>query len=262
MKKYVVLVLVLGLIVCVFSGCANWQNPSEKGESQNSSGEPSLTLTIAETLPSCPAFDYREPYVKYCLYAYDNEGALYRVLWTDWDGLNEKDRIVVEYSDMKELEPWAGSGWSPKYEITATHVSLEGASDQTDAASDQTDAAAFSFSYKLEKTEYRAGDRIAIEVTITNTSGKGYSYTGSSSGFCPAISLYYISGDNEKLGHIEHEPYPMTDDYVKYVILDGMSGTGTYYFTVPQDAVCAEYSITLSYQGVAKDFVGVLRIVE
>ena len=255
MKKYVVFALVLALIVCVFSGCEDLQSPSENGENQNSAGGSSLTLTIAETRPSCVAFEYYEPNVKYCLYAFDDEGALYRVLWTDWDGLNEKDRIVVEYSDIKKLDPYLGTGWSPQYEVTATRVSLAGASDQTDAA-------AFSFSYKLEKTEYRAGDRIAIEVTVTNTSGKGYSYTGSSSGFCPAISLYYFSGDNEKLGHIKHEPYPMTDDYVKHVILDGMSGTGTYYFTVPQDAVCAEYSITLSYQGVAKDFVGVLCIVE
>ena len=255
MKKYVVFALVLALIVCVFSGCEDLQSPSEKGENQNSAGGSSLSLTIAETRPSCGAFEYYEPNVKYCLYAFDDEGALYRVLWTDWDGLNEKDRIVVEYSDIKELEPGAGSGWSPQYEVTATRVSLAGASDQTDAA-------AFSFSYKLEKTEYRAGDRIAIEVKVTNTSGKGYSYTGSSSGFLPAISLYYISGDDQKMGHIEHEPYPMTDDYVQYVIVEGMSGTGTYYFTVPQDAVCAAYSITLSYQGVTKDFVGVLNIVE
>ena len=259
MKKYIAFALVLGLVVCVFSGCANWQNPSENGENQNSSGESSLTLTIAETKPSCVPFSYKEPYVKYCLYAYDSEGALYRVLWTDWDGLNEKDRIVVEYSNIKKLDPYLGTGWSPQYEVTATRVRLEGASDQT---SDQTETASFCFSYKLEKTEYRAGDRIAIEVTVTNTSGEVYRFNGSSSEFLPAISLYYISDDNEKLGYIEHEPYPLTDDYVKHVILDGMSGTGTYYFTVPQDAVCAAYSITLSYQGVTKDFVGVLNIVE
>ena len=86
----------------------------------------SLTLTIAETLPSCVAFEHREPNEPYCLYAYDADGHLYRVLWTDWDGLNEKDRVVVEYSDIKEIDQTnPSSGWNPKYEITATSVTLE-----------------------------------------------------------------------------------------------------------------------------------------
>lgn len=86
-----------------------------------------LTLTIAETLPSCVPFEYREPYKPYCLYAYDTDGHLYRVLWTDWDGLSEKDRIVVEYSDIKEIDQTTNpsTGWNPKYEITATNVKLE-----------------------------------------------------------------------------------------------------------------------------------------
>ena len=86
-----------------------------------------LTLTIAETLPSCVPFEYREPYKPYCLYAYDTDGHLYRVLWTDWDGLSEKDRIVVEYSDIKEIDQTTNpsTGWNPKYEITAISVHLE-----------------------------------------------------------------------------------------------------------------------------------------
>ena len=63
----------------------------------------------------------------YCLYAYDAYGQLYRVFWTDWDGLSEKDRIVVEYSDIKEIDQTTNpsTGWNPKYEITATNVKLE-----------------------------------------------------------------------------------------------------------------------------------------
>lgn len=125
MKKYIAFALVLGLLVCLFSGCVGLQKSSGNDENPNSSGEPSIILTIAETLPSCLAFEYREPNVKYCFYARDTEGTLYRVLWTDWEGLNEKDRIVVEYSDIKKLEPYWGSGWSPQYEITATCVELE-----------------------------------------------------------------------------------------------------------------------------------------
>ena len=84
-------------------------------------------MTIAETLPSCVAFEYREPNKPYCLYAYDADGQPYRVLWTDWDGLSEKDRIVVEYSDIKEIDQTTNppTGWNPKYEITATNVKLE-----------------------------------------------------------------------------------------------------------------------------------------
>ena len=85
-----------------------------------------LTLTIAETLPSCAAFEYREPNKPYCLYAYDTDGHLYRVLWTDWDGLKEKDQIFVEYSDIKELDQTnPPGGWTPQYEVVASSVKLE-----------------------------------------------------------------------------------------------------------------------------------------
>lgn len=85
-----------------------------------------LTLTIAETLPSCVPFEYREPYKPYCLYAYDTDGHLYRVLWTDWDGLKEKDQIFVEYSDIKELDQTnPPGGWTPQYEVVASSVKLE-----------------------------------------------------------------------------------------------------------------------------------------
>ena len=85
-----------------------------------------LTLTIAETLPSCPAFEYREPYKPYCLYAYDSDEHLYRVLCTDWDGLKEKDQIIVEYSDIKELDQTnPPGGWTPQYEVVASSVKLE-----------------------------------------------------------------------------------------------------------------------------------------
>ena len=120
----------------------------------------------------------------------------------------------------------------------------------------------FSFSYDIEEREYKAGDCIVIQATITNTSGKSYRYTGAFSDFNPEISLYYISKNNEKLGHIEYEPRAMTTDYNQHVIADGESSTTTYYFNVPEDAACTEYSITLSYKGMQQEFAGVLRVVE
>ena len=91
------------------------QNPSEKPMP--------IAMTIAETLPSCVAFEYREPNTPYCFYAYDADGNLYRVLWTNWEGLNEKDRVIVEYEKLEKLtDVNPPGGWTPQYELTATCV--------------------------------------------------------------------------------------------------------------------------------------------
>lgn len=133
MKRILALILTLVMIITVLSGCMDPQNPSgnEGAQPQNPSSSEgtqnpadksvSLSMTIAETLPSCPAFEEN------CFYAYDTEGNLYRVLWTDFSGLSEKDQIVVEYSDIKKLtyDEYPDGGWTPQYEITATHVTLE-----------------------------------------------------------------------------------------------------------------------------------------
>lgn len=83
-----------------------------------------MILTIAETLPSCVAFEYREPNTPYCFYAFDEDEKLYRVLWTDWDGLKEKDRVIVEYEKLEKLTyaEYPDGGWTPQYELTATEV--------------------------------------------------------------------------------------------------------------------------------------------
>ena len=51
--------------------------------------------------------------------------------------------------------------------------------DGRDPASDSAEAGQFSFFYQLEKTAYQAGERIEIKATITNNTGKDYTYTGS-----------------------------------------------------------------------------------
>lgn len=92
---------------------------------QSPSGKPMpISMTIAETLPSCVAFEYRESNTPHCFYAYDAEENLYRVLWTDWEGLNENDQIIVEYEKLEELtyDEYPIGGWTPQYEITATSV--------------------------------------------------------------------------------------------------------------------------------------------
>lgn len=80
-------------------------------------------MTIAETLPSCVAFEYKGE-KPYCFYAYDTEGRLYRVFWNDFTGLNEKDVVVVDYKEeIKELDRInPPGGWTPQYELTAISV--------------------------------------------------------------------------------------------------------------------------------------------
>lgn len=82
-----------------------------------------IALTIAETLPSLVNFEYRDSNTPYCFYAYDADDNLYRVLWTDWEGLNEKDKIIVEYEKLEEVnEINPPGGWSAQYELTTTSV--------------------------------------------------------------------------------------------------------------------------------------------
>ena len=78
-------------------------------------------------MPGCVAFEYAELGKLYCFYAYDAEGNSYRILWTNFTGLNEKDQIIVEYvDDIKALSyDEYLDGWTPQYEITATNVRME-----------------------------------------------------------------------------------------------------------------------------------------
>lgn len=114
MKRIFAMVLLLILALTALRGCVVSQDPA---------GEPlSMEMTIAKTMPSCVPFENREGKA-YCLYAYDAEGALCRVFWGDFSGLQEGDAITVDYHAVREIkETQAGSGWSPRYELTAVDV--------------------------------------------------------------------------------------------------------------------------------------------
>ena len=127
MRRTLAAVLSFVIMIAALTGCVESQNSSDS-EKKNGTLDTSipLSMTIAETLPSCPAFEYRETDKAYCFYAYDTEGSFYRVIWNDFAGLSEKDPIVVAFSDVKKLTYDAyPSGWTPQYEITATRVVLE-----------------------------------------------------------------------------------------------------------------------------------------
>ena len=119
MKRILAVTLTLVMLLAALAGCNASKKPSGKeGEQNPSGGHLPIILTIAETEPSCPAFESD------CFYAFDTEGILYRVLWTDFEGLHEKDTVAVEYSKKEELNIPADltGGFHAKYEITANNV--------------------------------------------------------------------------------------------------------------------------------------------
>ena len=124
MKRILAFALTLIMVLTALMGCTSTQKPSGDEEEQNPSGKRlPIVMTIAETLPSCVAFEYKDE-KPYCFYAYDTEGKLYRVFWNDFTGLNEKDVIVVDHNDDIKTLTYDEylSGWTPQYEVTAISI--------------------------------------------------------------------------------------------------------------------------------------------
>lgn len=123
---------------------------------------------------------------------------------------------------------------------------------------DAEDQEMFDFSYTVEKQAYARGERIAITTTVTNVSGKNYVYEGSETEFNAWPRLYCTVGSEQVA--LEHEPVAMTEDLNEHVISDGQSSSMTFYYTVPKDALCGEYSLSLSFRGASGDFPSVLTV--
>ena len=64
-----------------------------------------------------------------CFYAVGKNGDLYLVRWSDTQALYEGQLVEVSYDTVEKLEYPDGypSGWTPKYEVTATGVNTYGA---------------------------------------------------------------------------------------------------------------------------------------
>lgn len=128
MKRILTTALILIMLLAVLSGCMAPKNISGKEEKQNPSNENRfLMLNIVESVPSGNSFEYRDEN-PYCFYAYDSDRDIYRIIWTDFTGLNEKNKIIVEYNALKKLtydkSPEPGA-WTPRYEVAALNVKLE-----------------------------------------------------------------------------------------------------------------------------------------
>ncbi|MBR6426946.1 MAG: hypothetical protein IKS28_03880, partial [Clostridia bacterium] len=85
--------------------------------------EKTVTLTVAETRPGNPAFEYRDGN-PYCFYAFDSEGLAFRVIYGSFNSVIEKEVVTVSYSgEVREINETNPPGeWSVKYEINATGV--------------------------------------------------------------------------------------------------------------------------------------------
>jgi len=88
-----------------------------------------MKMVIVESRPSGNAFEYDNR----CFYARDSKGMTYRILWSDFTGLKEKDRIIVEYYKIVELtyDSYPDGGWTPKYEMTVKSVVVDNSEDTT-----------------------------------------------------------------------------------------------------------------------------------
>lgn len=136
MKRSLILMLSWVMLLALLCGCAERveedrtpSNAEQQPVSEQSLavGTLPLAMTIAETVPGGAAFEYKYPNQAYCFYAYDERGNFYRVLWSDFDGLAERDRVSVAYSTMKKLTytEYPDGGYTPPFEITATQVTKQ-----------------------------------------------------------------------------------------------------------------------------------------
>ena len=94
---------------------------------------------------------------------------------------------------------------------------------------------------------FARGDRIKVVTKITNV-GKDHVYEGAETDYRANIAIYcdYFAGGKV---YLECEPIESTTDYMTHYINSGESREATYYFTVPDDAPAAWYTVHLSYGG-------------
>ena len=120
----------------------------------------------------------------------------------------------------------------------------------------------FELTYESDRTLYLVGETVKITAKVTNVSGRTYTYKGGSSDYRPYVRLYPVLED-DKLGEpLEHLPIASTTDMPsKHKIADGKSGQVTFEFPLPEDAHIGKYTVSLSYEGAKKVFVGAISVV-
>ena len=117
MKRIFVSSLTVITVLSLVYGCG----PSPKPCGVHEEGNHDIRLPMAMTIAG---FGYDDG-TPYCFYAYTLNEKLYRVLWTDFDGLNEQDMVLVDHNDIiTELNDiqYPHGTWRPQYEVTAILV--------------------------------------------------------------------------------------------------------------------------------------------
>ena len=100
------------------------------------------------------------------------------------------------------------------------------------------------------------GSTLEITVGMTNISDHDIEFTGSWSAFVPDAMLTM-----RNTCVILHEDYPMTEEYQKYTLAPGQSREMTYTFLIPEQAVCGEYDLVLSFDGQIFTFEKAVQVV-
>lgn len=127
-------------------------------------------------------------------------------------------------------------------------------------ANKPTPKEAFAFGYRIDEATVKQGERVAITVTVTNISGKDYTYTGAYSDYRADARLHSFDSEGEIDKVINHEPAASTTDVGKRVVKDGETSSATYYFNIPEDADCTYYTIYISCFGYGREIKDILLV--
>lgn len=112
---------------------------------------------------------------------------------------------------------------------------------------DRSSSDSFGFSYSIGQGEITKGGRIEITVTLTNSSHKEYSYSGSESDFRAEVKLFCKNGATEYI--VPAEPVPSSDDVGEHTVAPQESRAFTFYFSIPDTAPSGDYNLSVAYQG-------------
>lgn len=273
MKRSLIWMLSAVLLLALLCGCAVRE---EDAEQQSSAEQPTvseqsmtvgtlpLSMTIAETLPGCVAFEYSYP----CFYAYDERGNFYRVLWTDFDGLAERDRVSVAYSALKKLTytEYPDGGYTPAFEITATQVTKQNSLAKNEDGEYEIRLPVSGQTVRMKDEQLRFVPYIDDELvrTAEKSIAEQISHYSDNSGFylqvtedylCLTVEvIHQLDEPDENVGCIDHEHLFFSERITHVAVREqpesvctrcGEDTGVTYFFSealMEDDALTAEYS--------------------
>ncbi len=120
----------------------------------------------------------------------------------------------------------------------------------------------FELTYKSDQAVYLVGETVKITATVTNISGRTYTYVGCESDYRPYVWLYPVLDDGSFGEPLEHFPIPSTTDAPsKHRVKNGEIGSVTFEFPLPEDARVGKYTVKLGYEDASEVFDGAVTVV-